>query len=63
MTMNQSVKEEEMIDVFFKVFEKFTDELGDKELEAIAPLMQSSIWQKELAKLFRGELEYRNPEW
>jgi len=60
MTVQQSIEEEKAMDVFFKVFERFADELGDKELEAIAPLMQSGIWQRELAKLLEGELGYRN---
>ena len=60
MTVQQSIEEEKAMDVFYKVFERFADELGDKELEAIAPLMQSKIWQKELAKLLEGELGYRN---
>lgn len=60
MTVQQSIEEEKAMDMFFKVFERFTDELGDKELEAIAPLLQSPIWQRELAKMIQGEFEYRN---
>ena len=60
MTVQQSIEDEKAMDVFFKVFERFADELGDKELEAIAPLIQSPIWQRELAKLLEGELGYRN---
>lgn len=60
MTVQQSIEEEKAMDVFFKVFERFADELGDKELEAITPLLQTSVWQRELAKLMQGEFEYRN---
>ncbi len=60
MTVQQSIEEEKAMDVFFKVFERFADELGDKELEAITPLLQSAVWQRELAKLLKGEFEYRN---
>ena len=60
MTVQQSIDKEKAMDVFFKVFERFADELGDTELEAIAPLMQSPIWQRELAKLLEGEMGYRN---
>lgn len=60
MTVQQSIEEEKAMDVFFKVFERFADELGDKELEAITPLLQSAVWQRELAKLMQGEFEYRN---
>ena len=60
MTVQQSIEEEKAMDVFFKVFERFADELGDKELEAITPLLQSPIWQRELAKMIQGEFEYRN---
>ena len=60
MTVQQSIEEEKAMDVFFKVFERFADELGDKELTAIAPLLQSPIWQRELAKMVQGEFEYRN---
>ena len=60
MTVQQSIEEEKAMDVFFKVFERFADELGDKELEAITPLLQSAVWQRELAKLMQGDFEYRN---
>ena len=60
MTVQQSIEEEKAMDVFFKVFERFADELGDKELETITPLLQTSVWQRELAKLMQGEFEYRN---
>jgi hypothetical protein len=60
MTVQQSIEEEKAMDVFFKVFERFADELGDKELTAIAPLLQSPVWQRELAKMIQGEFEYRN---
>ena len=60
MTVQQSIEEEKAMDVFFKVFERFADELGDKELETITPLLQTSVWQRELAKLILGEFEYRN---
>ena len=60
MTALQQREEERAMDVFFNVFERFADELGDKELEALAPLMQSGIWQRELARMFKVELDYRN---
>jgi len=60
MTVQQSIEEEKAMDVFFKVFEQFAAELEDEELEAITPLLQSPIWQRELAKLLDGEVGYRN---
>lgn len=41
-TLQLSDKEEELaMDTFFKVFERFTDELGDEELNAIAALREA----------------------
>ena len=60
MTVSESTAEEKKMDLFFKVFERFTDELSDEELEAITPLVQSSVWQREIAKMLEGEMGYRN---
>ena len=41
-TLQLSDKEEELsMDTFSKVFERFTDELGDEELNAIAALREA----------------------
>lgn len=59
MTAFQQREEERAMDVFLNVFGRFTDDLGDKELKALTPLLQSPVWQKELARIFQAELEYR----
>lgn len=60
MTALQQREEERAMDVFFNVFERLIIDIGDKELEALAPLMQSGSWQRELARMFKVELDYRN---
>ena len=44
---------------FYKVFERFTDELEDEELNAIAPMLTKAVWQHELVKMIQNEFDYR----
>jgi hypothetical protein len=51
--------EELAMTTFYKVFERFTDELEDEELNAIAPLLTKAVWQHELIKMIQNEFDYR----